>query len=150
MKMNQVASIAEARSAMAKGKKKKTSKEKKAAIQKFFWEVKLNKLPELETELSFHPTRKWRIDYGYPDLKIGLEYEGGTFGIGKACRACGRRQPGRHATGTGHLADCEKYNEAALAGWLLLRVNDKSIQSGEAIDHLKRAYEARKGGTVGQ
>lgn len=149
MTIARVVSLAEIRSARSKGKKKTTSTEKKSAIERFYWEVKASGLPELEKELRFHPTRKWRIDYGYSDLKIGLEYEGGTYGIGKVCRACGGRQPGRHATGAGHLADCEKYNEAALAGWLLLRVNNKSIISGLTIDQLKRAYQLRKGGMNG-
>ncbi|UCC53812.1 MAG: hypothetical protein JSV68_07520 [Anaerolineaceae bacterium] len=35
--------------------------------------------------------------------------------------------------------DCEKYNEAALYGWTVIRVTPKMISDGRAIDWLERA-----------
>ena len=35
--------------------------------------------------------------------------------------------------------DCEKYNEAALYGWTLIRVTPDMIRDGRAIDWLDRA-----------
>lgn len=53
--------------------------------------------------------RQWRFDYAFPDKKIAVELEGGTF------------TGGRHTTGTGYRGDCIKYNCAASLGWTVLR-----------------------------
>ncbi|MCI0731816.1 MAG: hypothetical protein L0332_34550 [Chloroflexi bacterium] len=49
--------------------------------------------------------------------------------------------------GHGHpvrfAGDCEKYNEATLLGWRLIRVTPEMIAGGQAIDWLKRALECR-------
>ncbi len=63
----------------------------------------------LFVEYKFHPKRKWRFDYAIPELMIAIEYEGGIF------------KKGRHVRGKGYTDDCEKYNEAALRGWKVLR-----------------------------
>jgi hypothetical protein len=39
----------------------------------------------------------------------------------------------------GFSADCEKYNEAALLGWRLIRVTGDHIENGAAIDWIRRA-----------
>lgn len=62
-----------------------------------------------EKEYRFHSERKWRFDYAIPDLKIGIEYEGGVW------------QRGRHTRGKGFTNDCEKYNQAQIEGWVVLR-----------------------------
>ena len=59
--------------------------------------------PPLETEVKFHPTRKWRADFAHADSRTLIEIEGGVF------------SGGRHTRGTGYVKDCEKY----LAAWLL-------------------------------
>lgn len=66
-------------------------------------------------EYCFHPKRKWRADYAFPEFKIMLEVEGGTW------------VRGRHITPQGFLADMEKYNAAASLGWLLLRCQPKEL-----------------------
>lgn len=73
----------------------------------------LKTLPE--TEYRFHPTRKWRFDFAYPDKKIALEVEGGTW-VG-----------GRHINPIGFQKDCEKYNEAAKMGWKVYRCTPKML-----------------------
>lgn len=65
--------------------------------------------PELEPEYRFHPSRKWRFDFAHPESRLAIELEGGTWG------------KGRHTTGKGYAADCEKYNAAAMAGWRVIR-----------------------------
>ena len=66
-------------------------------------------LPKPQVEYRFHPTRRWRFDYAWPDLKLAVEYEGGTW------------SGGRHTRALGYAKDCEKYNEAALLGWKVFR-----------------------------
>jgi hypothetical protein len=60
-------------------------------------------------EHKFHPTRKWRADIAIPTLKALIEYEG----ISSA--------KSRHTSITGFSNDCEKYNQAQLIGWKVLR-----------------------------
>lgn len=84
-------------------------------------------------ELVFAPPRRWRADFAYPDLRILIEVEGGTW----------RR--GRHTRGAGYEKDCEKYNAAALAGWLVLRFTANMVDDGRALDTIEKAYKKRLG-----
>ena len=77
-------------------------------------------------ELKFHPTRKWRFDFAWPDKKIALEVEGGVF------------TNGRHTRGSGFLNDMEKYNNAALLGWRIIRTTPQKIYSFETINTIKQ------------
>lgn len=67
-------------------------------------------LPKPVAEFRFHPTRKWRFDWCWPDQKFALELEGGVYANG------------RHTRGKGYENDCRKYNSALLLGWKVLRV----------------------------
>ncbi len=77
--------------------------------------VKRAKLPLPVAEYRFHPTRKWRCDFAWPDRKVALEVEGGVW------------TGGRHTRGAGFLRDAEKYNELARMGWRLLRVTPTQL-----------------------
>ena len=66
-------------------------------------------------EFKFHPARKWRIDLFLEEYKIGIEIEGGTWG------------KSRHTTGTGYRKDLEKYNQAAIMGFRVLRYTPDMI-----------------------
>lgn len=86
-------------------------------------------LPTPEREFIFHPERKWRMDFAWPEALVALEVEGGTW------------VRGRHARPKGFAEDCEKYAEAALAGWTVFRVTGEHIGSGQAVEWLRRALE---------
>jgi len=76
-----------------------------------------------EREFMFNKgASKHRADFAILDKRVLLEVEGGTYGIGKACRVCRRRASGRHTSGAGFEKDCTKYNLAALAGWQVFRI----------------------------
>ena len=94
-------------------------------------QVEFSGMPELETEWKFHPKRKWRFDYAYPELKIGMEREGGIW------------TRGRHVRGKGFEGDVRKYNTAALMGWIVIRFTPDMERSGEALEFLKRAVNSR-------
>lgn len=66
-------------------------------------------LPLPETEYRFHPKRRWRFDYAWPEHKVAVEYEGLVS------------QKSRHITLTGYTRDCEKYSRAAVMGWKVIR-----------------------------
>ena len=86
---------------------------------------------EVVAEHRFHATRKWRFDYAVPSLRIALEVEGGVW------------TGGRHTSGAGFLRDIEKYNEAALNGWLVLRCTPKTLWS-DGVRLLSEAVELRR------
>ena len=94
--------------------------------------LRAEKLPTPEAEFRFHHTRRWRFDLAYPELKIGIEVEGGQW------------SGGRHVRGKGFENDCEKYSEAAIAGWLVLRFTGNQIESGYATEAVRRALDSRR------
>ncbi len=71
--------------------------------------------------------RQWRFDWAWPKAKVALEIEGGVW------------TQGRHTRGSGFLADMLKYNEAAVAGWRIIRCTPKQFARGSIIETLKRA-----------
>jgi very-short-patch-repair endonuclease len=60
-------------------------------------------------EFRFHPKRRWRFDFYVPDHNFAIEIEGGVW------------TKGRHTRGTGYIVDCDKYNNATLMGFKVLR-----------------------------
>lgn len=86
------------------------------------------KLPVPVAEYQFHPSRKWRFDWAWPDVsRMALEVEGGAW-VG-----------GRHTHPSGFLKDLEKYSEAAILGWRILRVPPKALANGDALALIARA-----------
>jgi very-short-patch-repair endonuclease len=94
--------------------------------------IRAEGLPEPEREWRFHPTRKWRLDFAYPDKKIGIEVQGGIY------------VRGAHSRGTGLERDYEKYNQAQVLGWDVYQFSRKMIESGEAIETIKRVLESEE------
>lgn len=84
-------------------------------------------LPWPVEEFRFHPKRKWRFDLAWPDRKLAVEIEGGTWARG------------RHTRGKGFRGDCEKYNEALFLGWRVLRVTTGMVNDGTALGYIERA-----------
>jgi very-short-patch-repair endonuclease len=82
-------------------------------------------------EYRFHPERRWRFDFAWPDQFIAVEVEGLTP-LG-----------GRHQRMSGFRSDLEKYNAAAMLGWLVLRFTDFEIKRGIAIKTIIAAFEDR-------
>ncbi len=64
---------------------------------------------------------------------IALEVEGGVYG-GKALN--GRRYKGAHSSISGMLRDLEKYNQAAVCGWRVLRVTPDKLFTQGTVDML--------------
>lgn len=87
-------------------------------------------LPRPFPEFRFAPPRRWRFDFAFDNL-IAIEVEGGVW------------TQGRHTRGAGFLADCEKYNEAAIRGWCVIRVTPDSLCTATTADYLHRAMRAR-------
>lgn len=95
------------------------------------FQIRAQKLPAPKREHRFHPERMWRFDFAWPDQKIAAECEGGTW------------VNGRHTRGSGFEKDLEKYNAAALLGWIVLRFSSGAVKSGAAIDSLRQIHGNR-------
>lgn len=86
---------------------------------------------EPEFEYRFYPERKWRFDVAWPQYGVAIEWEGMVWGKG-----------GRHQRPEGFAKDCEKYNEAALLGWVVLRYTQ--VQQNDVVkimEDLDRAIQ---------
>ena len=86
--------------------------------------------PALETEFRFHPTRRWRADYAHMESRTLIEIEGGVW------------MGGRHNRAAGFVADAEKYFEAALAGWRVIRLVDVQL----TVENVGRLVAAIRSG----
>lgn len=73
-------------------------------------------------EHRFHPTREWRFDFAWPGRKVAVECEGITH------------EGGRHQRLAGFEQDCEKYNAAAVEGWLVLRFTARMVRKNAALE----------------
>lgn len=83
-------------------------------------------------EYIFHPVRKWRFDYAFPEVKIALEVEGGVY------------TGGRHIRPKGFLGDVDKYNAAAVMGWRVLRVVPDRLRTFDTIKMIKECMDYGK------
>jgi very-short-patch-repair endonuclease len=88
-------------------------------------------LPQPERECRFHPVRRWRFDYAWPQQRVALEVEGAIW------------VQGRHTRGSGFLKDMEKYNTAASHGWLVLRTTPDALGSSETFAFVEEALRCR-------
>ena len=93
----------------------------------FLQVCKQNGLPVPIPEFRFHPTRKWRFDYAFVDQKVALEIEGAIW------------TGGRHTRGIGYKKDMEKYSEAAILGWCVIRITPEDLCTLKTLETLRRA-----------
>ena len=91
--------------------------------------IRAAKLPDPVREHKFHPQRRWRFDFAWPDKWLAVEVEGGVW------------NGGRHTRGKGFTDDCEKYNNAAVLGWMVLRFPVEMVNSGEALKMIEEALK---------
>jgi very-short-patch-repair endonuclease len=95
-------------------------------VQALLTHIRQVGLPEPQTEVRFHPTRKWRFDVCWPSKKIAVEVDGAVW------------VRGRHSRGGGMEADNEKINEAQRLGWAVYRFSTGQVTSGDAITFLEQ------------
>jgi len=112
--------------------------------------------PRPKREYRFHPRRLWRFDFAWEAHRLAVELEGGVMSYPVNCDQCGepvhrvnkrtgRKERvfaamGRHTRSAGFQGDCEKYNEATVLGWRVLRftIKDLAESPGETIKTIKR------------
>lgn len=86
-------------------------------------------LPEPVAEYRFHPTRKWRFDYCWPDPphQLALEVQGGIF------------SGGRHTRGAALIREHEKLNAAAALGYRVVFCTPQDVVSGAVLGVIEPA-----------
>ena len=108
------------------------------------FQIRAAKLPEPELQYQAVPGRRWRWDFAWPregpsrfmysreasgreplywrDAGLLMEVDGATW------------TGGRHVTGKGYEADCEKQSTAAALGWRTMRFTRGMVESGRALE----------------
>lgn len=99
--------------------------------EEFSSQLSLMRIP-FSREYKFHPKRQWRADFKIEGYPILVEIEGGVH------------SNGRHTRGKGFEGDCEKYNQANLLGYHVLRGSTSQVKSGMLLDHVVKMMEVLK------
>jgi very-short-patch-repair endonuclease len=107
---------------------RKFSKSEKARLEdSFLAELKLFQLPTPERQFKFHPTRKWAADFCWPQFKIIVELQGGTF------------MGGGHNRGAQIAKDHEKLNEATRMGFSCFQFSAPTLRIPKRSSHCSPA-----------
>ena len=88
----------------------------------------LSAIPVPIFEHKFHDTRRWRFDLAFMDAKLAVEVEGGIWNYG------------RHNRASTFIKDMEKYNNACLLGWNLLRLSTDMVKNGEGVIYILKFF----------
>jgi very-short-patch-repair endonuclease len=83
-------------------------------------------------EFRFHPTRRWRFDFAWPQIQLAVEVEGGANG-------------GRHTRRVGFEGDMEKYHEAMAMGWDVYRCGRTLVLDGRAAQLVAKLIQRKRG-----
>ncbi len=84
-------------------------------------QIRAMQLPVPDREYQFHPERRWRVDFAWPEFWLLVEVEGIT------------PAGGRHQRVAGFEADAEKYGEAQRLGWTVLRLSPTQVRTGAGV-----------------
>lgn len=69
-----------------------------------------------------HLGRRYASDFAWPEYRLLVEIEGGTF------------VRGRHTTGAGFHGDCLKYNLAVRLGYQVIRGDTSMVRDGTLLE----------------
>lgn len=87
--------------------------------------------PPYEREFRFDAARKWKFDFAWPDAKVAVEMQGGTW------------TQGGHTRGRGYANDCDKSNRGQELGWIVYRfsivhMEREPVQCVERVEDMVR------------
>ncbi len=78
-------------------------------------------------EHKFHPERKWRQDFAWPEYRVCMEVEGAVW------------TNGGHSRGSGKIRDHEKFTAAAVLGWRILYCQPSDLMTAKTIQSIRSA-----------
>ena len=82
---------------------------------------------DLIAEYKFHKTRKWRFDFVNLEHKLAIECDGAVWANG------------RHTRGSGYVGDMEKFNQAALYGFRVMKFQPKEMLTLSTAELIKNS-----------
>jgi very-short-patch-repair endonuclease len=85
-----------------------------------------------ETQHRFHPPRRWTFDF--------VIHQGGEYLF--AVEVEGGQWIGGHKRGAAADTDLEKFNQAELDGWMVLRFSTSMVDDGRALATIREALDA--------
>jgi very-short-patch-repair endonuclease len=109
-----------------------TSQQRSELEAELAFQMKVAEFPPHKREYRFggrDGQRRWRFDFAFPEQKLAVEVDGGIY------------SGGRHTRGAGVERDCEKYNEALLCGWRVLRLTKQMVTSCDGLLYIEAALE---------
>jgi very-short-patch-repair endonuclease len=80
-----------------------------------------------------HPERKWAFDFCFPDARLLIEVNGGTWVANTG-----------HSSGRGIERDTEKLCTAVAAGYRVLTVTTMQVKDGRAIRWIRLCLEGEQ------
>lgn len=90
--------------------------------------LKWHGISGFEREYRFAPPRRWRADLAFLEpIRLLVEVNGGGW------------IAGRHSREPGMSNDAQKQNTAQLLGWTVLVFTPSMIDSGEAVETIRKA-----------
>lgn len=108
--------------------------QKKATERRIFltW-LRVQALPPAVWELAFDTEngREWRFDWAWPEYKVALEIQGGTF------------VNGRHSRGPALRKEYEKLNAALVQGWVVVHTLAGEVMTPAVTRTLHRLLAQR-------
>lgn len=75
-------------------------------------------LPSPQKEYKPGTVRKYKLDYAWPDIKVGIELNGGIF-----------MKKGGHNSISGLLRDYERMNYLQILGWLIIQFDPSMMRN---------------------
>jgi very-short-patch-repair endonuclease len=91
-------------------------------------------IPQPVSEFRFHPVRRFRFDFAWPDKLVALEVDGGLW----------LRGGGRHNRASGFIQDTVKTNLAASLGWRVLRVTPQQLCDLQTIALIRETLNYKR------
>lgn len=98
-------------------------------------------IDKFERQFLFHPTKKYRFDFAWPEHKLACEVQGAIW------------IKGHHSYGAGLIEDYKKANEAAILGWRMIYVSSNMLVKKPkknpenkllAVNYIRRALKWQK------
>ncbi len=84
-------------------------------------------LPRPVAEFRFHPERRWRADFCWPEYRVTLEIEGAVW------------TNGGHSRGSGKVRDHEKFNACAVLGYRVLYCQPSALMTITTVQTIRAA-----------
>ena len=108
-------------------------KKQKKKLDRMRWQLhlsrdlKVSNIRDFKEEYIFHPHRRWRFDFAFPDKKLAIEIDGGIWGA-----------KGGHTTGVGYQNDRDKDEADLLMGWIVYRCTPAMVKTGRALKTIEK------------